>query len=246
MNNVKRISKLISVLVLALSALACSTTTQRAVEADPNVRLQELLSTYQEMQAVGDGCRELWSQYSAVVDCQRLDRELAELLVQFPGHAVILFSNAALAYDMGRLDKAQNYLDQIDLLRQPFPAAAALRVELAVREGNLNLASKLVEAQTRMRPAAPLLREAAASIDYLRQDYEAAERNLAVAGRLGSPGWRIAYHHGLLAEAQQNWTQACDLYASSLQQRPGFNAAQSRLIGLFSQPGCERALESIN
>jgi len=246
MNTIIQSLKIINVLILALSTLACTTTTQRAVEADPNVRLQQLLSTYQEMQVMGDGCRELWQQYSAVVDCQRLDRELAELHVQFPGHAHILFSNAVVAYDLGRLDKAQNYLDQIDLLRQSFPAAAAMRIELAVREGNLNLATQLVEAQTRMSPAAPLLREAAASIAYLRQDYAAAADSLAIAGRLGSPGWRISYHHGLLAEAQQNWPQACDLYALSLQQQPDFSAAQSRLIGLLSKPGCERALDAIN
>ena len=91
-----------------------------------------------------------------------------------------------------------------------------------------------------MAPHRPELREAMASAFYIEGQYEKARATLGLAGRLGAPGWRLSYHHGLLCEAELNWKEACRFYATSLDQKADYLPAQSRLIGLSEHAICRQ------
>jgi hypothetical protein len=58
-----------------------------------------------------------------------------------------------------------------------------------------------------------------------------------MAGMLGAPRWRIAYHLGLIEEASGRGDEASRLYAEALQGNPGWAPADSRLKALRARTG---------
>ena len=100
------------------------------------------------------------------------------------------------------------------------------------------MARELLQRQILRAPEYPELREALAAAFYLEGKYAEASRTLAIASRLGAPGWRQAYHNGLISEARRNWQQACGYYRSALHLKPAFTAARARMIGLGEHLEC--------
>jgi len=169
------------------------------------------------------------------ISCDRLQQELGRQALLCPQHEPTLFVNAAFAYDMHRPTDAQEYLDIVLARRGSHPSAAILRSRIATEDGNLPYARRMLEEQVTLAPDHAGLHEALGGVLYLARNWTGAARELTKAGALGSPRWRIAYHLGLVEEAQGNVDNARRLYGESLQGNPQWSAAKSRLTGLPSQ-----------
>ena len=167
--------------------------------------------------------------------CDRVRQALARLALVCQYHEPTLFANAVLAYDVRRPADSQQYLDLVLSKPGAHPDAAVLRAQIATEEGNLPFARRLLEQQGRLAPDHAGLHEALGGALYFLREWETATRELTAAGRLGSPRWRIAYHLGLVEEAQGHLDNARRLYTESLQGNPAWAVARSRLAGLPPQ-----------
>jgi len=167
--------------------------------------------------------------------CDLIRRELGRLALVCPNHEPTLFANAVVAYDVRRPADSQQYLDLILEKPGPHPDAAVLRARIATEEGNLPFARHLLEQQVRLAPDQPGLHETLGGVFYFLRQWNDASRELTAAGSLGSPRWRIAYHLGLVEEAQGHIDNARRLYTEAVQGNAQFSAARSRLAGLPAQ-----------
>ncbi len=210
----------------------CARTPEAPPRSDPDAQLAAIIEYWNEQRTAGAGCGDSFESGRPVLDCGRLLKALDLLAVEFPRHPGVLFTAATLAREDGRPEKAQSYLGSLFTLRPVHPAAAILRARIAMDEGNLPLAERTLKEQILFVPDHAGLRETFASVAYLRKDWEAAEERLRAAERLGAPDWRVAYHRGLVAEAQGRTEEASAHYRRSIDARPGFERARSRLAGL--------------
>jgi tetratricopeptide (TPR) repeat protein len=165
-------------------------------------------------------------------DCDRLRHELERLALVCADHAPTLMANAVIAYEDHEPVKSQQLLDQILAQPRSFPDAAALRARIAIEEGNLPFARRLLEQQMTLAPDHPGLRETYGAALYVAGQLPEARRELAAARTLGAPAWRIAYHLGLIEEATGRLDLAAQYYAEALQGNPGWAQAASRLKAL--------------
>lgn len=217
---------------LALAGCAPSSLASRRTAADPDQRLDEILQAYDSNRAAESGCLDDFEAGHAVVDCGRLRRQVEALALEHPRHVRILLVDAQLAYVAREPVRAQQLLDQVLALDPAQGDAAALRARIALGEGNLRFASVLVARSIRLSPAHAELREVQAATDYLAGRFDDARRALDAAARLGAPAWRVAYHRGLLAEAEGDSTLARQCYEEALTDRPDWAPAAARLAGL--------------
>ncbi len=218
------------VTALNVMAAACAEKTsplQSQVCFDADAQLARLTTPLESLRA--SGC-------TADDACGRLEREMARQALVCPAHAPTLVANASLAYEGRRLAVAQQYLDQALALPRPMPEAAALRARIALEEGNVPFARRLLERQLALTPGEATLHEAYAAVFYLSGQAALARRELDAATALGSPRWRIAYNLGLIEEGAGHVEEARRLYAEALQARPEWAPAASRLRGLRTQP----------
>lgn len=223
--------------IVAISTGACGLKTEAPIvhqQCDnPGVQLAAVLEPYEALQA--KGCGE--GLHGTGSDCDRLRREIERLAVVCPRHAPILMANAILAYDDRRTADAQQFLDQILAQPQSHPDAAILRARIAIEEGNAAFALRLLPDEIMLVPDHPGLHETYAGALYLVGRLSDAATELTIAGSLGAPRWRIAYHLGLIDEASGRLGGAATLYAEAVAANPGFAAAESRLRALRAGPG---------
>lgn len=233
---IARAALLLAVLVLATACTSMDHYRER--DPDPNHRLDALLGSYETALDEGEACLELWQVDSATIDCSRILREVERLYAEFPRNPRILMTNAVMNYELGEPEKAQFMLDELLGQHGGHPEAAILRSHIAIEEGNSRLARDVLEREITMAPSRADLREALAAAYYVEGKYDTARVVLGIAGRLGAPGWRLSYHHGLLCEAELNWEEACRFYNTALVQKSDYLPAQSRLIGLSQHKVC--------
>lgn len=226
--------------VLTVSACALPRTTPpllRQACYDPDAQLARVLQRLETRRAVG--CDE-----EAVEDggarCDQIEREVARLGVLCSTHAPTLLANAVIAYDGGRRAESQQYLDIVLSQPRAYPDAAALRARIAVEEGNVPFARRLLAQQIKLVPDHAGLHETYAGSLYLEGRLLEARHELATAGALGAPRWRVAYHLGLIEESSGRNAEASRLYAEALEGNPGWAAAASRLRGLRALGGVTR------
>ena len=199
---------------------------------NPDAQLAQLLQPLEDLRAKGcDGT----STEKARLRCEELEREIVRLGVVCPTHAPTLMANAVIAYVDGQRAVSQQYLDVLLAQPRPYPDAAGLRSRIAMEEGNLSFAHRMLEQHIRLAPDHAGLREAYAAVLYLERRLPEARTELTTAGALGAPRWRLAYHLGLIEEALGRNDAASRLYAEALQGNPGWVAAESRLKGLRAQ-----------
>jgi tetratricopeptide (TPR) repeat protein len=220
-----------SVVAVWFAVTGCATHSplvyQQCYNAD--VQLGHELRELEEHRA--KGCTEGLSRGGGS-ECDRLELEIARLAVVCPGHAPTLMANAVIAYDEHRPQDSQQYLDQILSQPRPYPDAAVLRAQIALEEGNVPFARRLVDQQIMLVPDHAGLHEVRAAIFFVDRQLEEARVELAKAGALGAPRWRVAYHLGMIEELSGHPDDAARLYMEALQGNPAFTAADSRLRAL--------------
>ena len=223
------VNRLSAAFAVALMASACATTSplvrQECYNAD--VQLAGVLQPLEALRAKGCDTAQRGA------ECERLRRELERLVVVCPVHVPTLMANAVVAYDEHQPVKSQQLLDQIlAQSSRSFPDAAVLRSRIAIEEGNLPFARRLLGQQIRLAPDHAGLHETYGATLYLSGEFPEARRELTMAGALGAPRWRIAYHLGLVEEASGRLDEADRYYFEALVGNPAWAPARSRLNGL--------------
>jgi predicted Zn-dependent protease len=200
---------------------------------NPDAQLAAVLQPYEALRA--KGCEAGIGQDEP--ECERLRREIARLAVVCPAHAPTLMANAVIAYGENRPVDAQQLLDQILAQPRPFPDAAILRAQVAIEEGNVPFAVRLLQQHILLVPDHAGLHETYAAALYVDGKLADARSELMLAEALGAPRWRIAYHLGLIEEASGRRDEAARYYAEAVMGNPDFQPAQSRLRALRAAAG---------
>ena len=203
---------------------------------DPTVRVTKLLDEWLRVHDGGGSCASGGRKYP-FVDCGRIQAAIVSLGLEFPTNPEVLLVNAVIAYETHQPEKAESYLDALLEQESAEPGVAVLRSRLALDQGNLPHARRLLNEQVTLTPDAADLREALASVHYLSGDLASARRQLLIAERLGAPAWRVAFNRGLLEEAEGKTNAAMEYYRRALDENPDFEPARSRLRGLESEQG---------
>src|SRR5262249_28113293 len=140
-----------AVLALALVAPHCATTSPLARQQcnSPDAELATSLRLLEEARA--KGCNPTTAN-DARSACDYLRAEIERLAVVCPTHVPTLMANAVIAYDDHRTVVSQQYLDQILSEAPSHPDAAALRARIAMEEGNVPFARRLMEQQIALSP----------------------------------------------------------------------------------------------
>lgn len=222
----------ISFATLALLIAGCQTNYSfghRDPYCNPDERLEELLAAYED-------CRTGHSVHEddLVADCSSEWLAVERLAIEFPRHVPTLMANAVIAYDERDPIKAKRYLDGLFSLENSHPDAAILRCRVAIDEGNLPLARRVVETQLAYTPNEAGVHEAYSSVLYMSRDIDGAVREISMAEKLGAPAWRVAFNRGLIAEAAGRPNDAQRYYQAALDGNPDFAPARARLSGARS------------
>ena len=217
--------------VWSVTSLACATTSPltRQLCYHPEVQLANVLRPLEALRA--DGCQ-IEDSTAGPVECERLHQELQRLLVVCPNYPPTLIANAIVAYDDRAPIQSQEFLDRA--LAQPgrHPDAAVLRARIAIEEGNVPFARRLLEQQIRLVPDHSGLHETLGAALYLDGRLPEATLELTTARALGAPRWRVAYHLGLIEEAAGRFEEASRHYGEALEGNPDWAQAQSRFNAL--------------
>ena len=231
----KRVCTLFVVAALTNSCAVSHSTSPlvRQQCVNPAQQLANVLGPLQAARAAG--CKP--SVHAGDTECDALEQEVARLSVICPANQPILMTNAVIAYDEHRAEESQQYLDQILALPGAHADAASLRGTLAIEAGNIPYALRMLGQQILLAPSHAGLRETHAAALFVTNQYDQARSELALAEKLGAPRWRIAYHLGLIEEANGRRDEAMRLYTESLAGNPGFAPADARLKALQAGSG---------
>ena len=196
---------------------------------NPDAQLASVLPAFEALRA--RGCDEATVQ-GGPSECERLQREIERLAVVCPGHAPTLMANAVIAYDEQRPAEAQQMLDVVLAQPRAYPDAAMLRARIAIEDGNIPFARRLLTQQIKLVPDHAGLHETNAGALYLEGNLQESRTELTMASALGAPRWRIAYHLGLIEETSGRSDEATRLYQEAVTANPGWEPAESRLKAL--------------
>ncbi|MHA7839501.1 MAG: tetratricopeptide repeat protein, partial [bacterium] len=199
---------------------------------DPRVRLEALLEDWRRVREDGATCEQRRPGETPLIDCERTRKRIERLAIEFPRDPQVLLAHAVVGFESGRIAEAAQDLDALRRFMPAQPDAALLRSRIAITEGNLRFARRLLDEQIELTPDHAGLRELSASVHYLDGHHDAALRDLERARRLGAPLWRTRYHEGLIAEARGASSRAARAYRASLDENPGFGPARARLRAL--------------
>lgn len=214
--------------VLALTGASCAARSVISGHecADPDRALHEAIVQLED--ARGARC----SEHGRAGSCVTREREIERLALVCPAHTLTMVANAVLAYERRNPAQSQQYLDRVRNEPSALPDAVMLRARIAIDEGNLPFARRVLAEQIRLRPDHAGLREVYGAALYLSGDLDGATRELQVAQRMGAPAWRVAYHLGLIDEAAGLPDAAREHYAASVAANPTWLPARSRLTAL--------------
>jgi tetratricopeptide (TPR) repeat protein len=230
-------NRLLAVIFVALFLAGCASQRPFVQDvSDPEEEVVRLIELELEAVRSGQYCRrDSQSEFSG---CDGVLQRLTQLSAVYPDFERLQMALAIAHHARQRNREAQFYLDQLLATDRPRPEAAILGARLALEEGNHNKARSLLESQIRLNPAHAGLREALAAVFYLEHKPADGFGAIALAERLGAPGWRVAYHRGLLFELTKNEPAACEQYAKSVALKPDFVLPEGRLFGLVHNPVC--------
>jgi|688.fasta_scaffold00832_3 tetratricopeptide (TPR) repeat protein len=223
--------------LMGLSACSVNSLGHRPETCDPNERLADLVKEYNDCLTGKSGKGS--EANHILIDCDRAKNQIERLSLEFPRHTPTLLQNATIAYDQREIVKAERYCDQLLSVEPMHAEGAILKARIAMENGNLPSARRLLAAQVGYAPGHSLLRETYAAVLYMSGDYPAADGQLTAAARLGAPNWRVAFHRGLIAESRKDLYKAKALYEECLVENPGFQPAEARLAGINAEGGVQ-------
>lgn len=234
MENYLSVKSLITPVLVCMLA-ACSSQSHVKEVFQPNVDLDKVLASHQ----INQGQINCDDYRHAISDCDALTAELAALHLRYPSHKRIMLATAVMYYEVSKIQDSQVLLDKLLGQNRPAPEAAILRSQIAMSQGSVKTARKLLLKQLDMVPDHANLYEALSATYYLEGRYKKAQDVLYNANKLGAASWRISYHLGLINEGQKRYNQACHYYRQALQSNPDHSAATGRLLNLSIQPSCD-------
>ena len=202
-----------------LTVAACQVVDPEYV-GDPDTELAAILDEMLADQAPHDGER------------ARLAVLVYRQAARHPTHVPTLMASAALAMEDNKPMRAETVLSRILSLDPTHAEARMLRARIAVQDGNLGLASELVQEGIDYRPDESRLHETAAWILYLGEHFDEAHSALDRAVRLDAPAWRVDFHRGLIEEGRGKNQAALRHYRACLRERPDYEPAKIRRLGL--------------
>lgn len=217
-----------AVLAFLLVSTSCTTYSfgHRDRNTNPDERLHALISDYEAARASnGEKSTEI------IVDSNSAWVAIERLATEFPQHVPTLMANAVIAYDERQPAKAKRYLDAVFSIETSHPDAAVLRSRVAIDEGNMPLARRVLDMQVAYTPYEPAVHEALSSVLYMSRDLEGATREIMLAEKQGAPAWRVAFNRGLIAEAMGRAADAQRYFQAALDENPDFAPARARLAG---------------
>jgi len=217
---------LISAGVLLLLVTSCKTNYSfghRDASLNPDARLAGLVSDYEKSKKGNASTNEL------VIDHSAAWLQIERLAVEYPRHVPTLMANAAIAYEEREKEKSKRYLDALFSVEHSHPDAAVLRSRVALDEGNMPLARRVLETQIAYTPYEAGVHEAYSSVLYMSRDLDGAIREINLAEKQGAPKWRVAYNRGLIAEAAGRHTDAQRYFQAAVDENPEFAPARARL-----------------
>ena len=222
--------KLHSFATVAVLLLVSSCTTysfgHRDTNTNPDERLAGLVAAYD---AARNNNGE--NKNDILIDSDTAWLEIERLAIEFPRHVPTLMANAVIAYDERQPQKAKSYLDALFSVENSHPDAAVLRSRVAIDEGNMPFARRVLEMQIAYTPYESSVHEAMSSVLYMSRDLEGAAKEIALAEKQGAPVWRVAFNRGLIAEAMGRANDAQRYYQAALDENPDFAPARARLAG---------------
>jgi len=230
--NLFRVAAFLCLLCLLLLT-GCSRAIRKSVAFPSNcidleAKLNAALTTLEEGNLDPRKC-----QVGSIADiCEDSRREIERIATQCPSSGSAQYAGAILAFDRRELAKAQQLLDALLSNGGIHPDAAALRARIALEEGNVPYAIRFLSGQVRLAPADYRLRETLASAYYLARRWQEATNELQAAETLGAPAWRVAYHSGLILEANGSTDLAIRQFEKVLVERPGYRPAADRILAL--------------
>lgn len=239
MNRSYRLRCIALAVSIAVCATGCRTPRDFSdpTADDPGSQLARLLRGWQSVRAGGENCADARSLDTPLVDCERLRKQIERLSIEFGNHPEVLLANAVVAFESGRREESEKDLDLLRRIAPQNVEAALLRARIALEDGNLRLSRRILEEQVALVPDRAVLYELLASVAFLESRWEEARRALDVASRLGGTAWRIAYHRGLVAEAEGRPAEAADAYRICLDLASEFAPARARLRALAATEG---------
>lgn len=205
---------------------------------DPDDRLDDMLILFEYQNSQHNECLDIERPPSAIGDCARIVVEMERILNDFPTHERTMMTLSILYYQMNRIDRAQYMLDQLLNIPGTKPEAAILRAMIALKDGNVTLAARVLTRQILLAPESEELRSALASVYYSQGETHRARTVLNMSNQTNENQWLLSYHNGLLAETEKDWLAACKLYANALRVQPNFGPARSRIIALTEFISC--------
>lgn len=216
-------------LLLPLASLAgCAT---NDVPVDPEREVVVVLDAW-EAQREGARGEPSVSEPRELPDPGIVQARLEALSLEHPTHVEALVANGVVAWEAGQPEKAGGYLDRALALDPAHGDAAVLRARLALAEGGLPFARRLLERTGHLAPGHAGVQETLAGVLYLQGDLDQAKATLLLAERLGAPGWRVSYDLGLVEEARGDGPAAEAHYRAAVEANPDHAPARERLAGL--------------
>lgn len=214
-----------------LLPLLCATTTLMGCavwnpdyEPDPDTSLRQVLAQLDDVQGpIGP------------LERERLHNALVRLATRHPGHVPTQVAAAVVDLDTGQPRRAQNFADRALSIDPANVEARTIRVRIAVADGGLALARKIVDDGLILRPDAAPLYESSAWLHQLSGQLQDALLDLDAAEKLGAPEWRIEFHRGLIAELQGEDVAAALFYRAALEENGDCEQARQRLAGLAAR-----------
>lgn len=229
MLNIKTILPLASVIIFQ----ACTSSATYFESYEPDVELKSIYSS------AGIGSRaEINCSGNTSINCYQLLWDLQQLHLKYPDYDDISLALARTYFESERYQDSQVILDRILDSNIASDEPVVLRSQIALQDGNINLSRTLAENYIDIIPDSPHLYEILAASYYMEGRYDKALVAIESADRLGSPSWRGHYHMGLIDEARENWSSACNHYSEALADNPGFRQAISRLLLLSRHESC--------
>ena len=193
-------------------------------EPDPDASLRELLAQLDDHEGpIGP------------LERERLHNALVNLATRYPGHVPTQVAAAIVDLDTGQPRRAQNFVDRALSLDPANVEARTIRVRIAVADGGMSLARKIVDDGLVLRPDAAPLYESSAWLHQLTGQLQDALLDLDAAETLGAPKWRIDFHRGLIEELEGNDSAAAKHYRAALAANGDCEQARQRLAGLSAR-----------